>query len=166
MLISSIVLIVLRLFSIQWLLEGLALLPPAVFGLQRHGTNYPGMELIPAISMLLASVVAWCAAPALARRIAGQNDATVSVPVPPLRELYVFAFVFLGLYFAIRSIGDVAFYFHYALVTAATAGDFSPERQQSGSELVRSLITLVGGALCIIFRNIWAGKLSGDKPEA
>ena len=117
MLISSIALIVLRLFSIQWFLEGLVILASMAFELPGRSTNHIVMGLAPGILMLVASVVAWFAAPSLARLVAGKYDVPVSVPVPPLRDLYAFAFVFLGLYFVIESLGNAILRFHYAIVT-------------------------------------------------
>jgi hypothetical protein len=124
-----------------------------------------GPSVAPGILMLIFSVVAWFAAPFLARQITSKYDATVSVPTLPLRDLYAFGFVFLGIYFAVQSLGDAIFYFHYALNAAMTLGDFNPQRQQFGYELVRSLITLVGGLLCIFFGKTWAGKLAGNQAE-
>ncbi|HEV2330642.1 MAG TPA: hypothetical protein VGY56_17820 [Verrucomicrobiae bacterium] len=164
MLISAIVLIVLRLFCIQWVLEGLVVLA-STLGLAHRGTNILRAGVASGILTLLASVVLWFAAPYLGRVIAGKNDLQLSIPVPPLRDLYAFAFVFVGLYFIVQSLGNAVLRLHYAFVAAATLGDFNPERQQASYELVRALITLVGGLLCVFFGKIWAGKLAGDSSK-
>lgn len=164
MLISAIVLIVLRLFSIQWFIRGLVMMASIIFDLAPRRAEYPVMAMVPSILTVLASIIMWFAAPSLARLIAGKYDAMVSAPLPPLRDLYAFAFVFLGINFVLQSLGDAILRFHYAIVTSALA-DFSPERQMANYDLVRSLITLVGGLLCIIFGRTWAGKLSGTRPE-
>jgi hypothetical protein len=160
------VLILLRLFCIHWFLEGLVILATDIFLLPHHSTENLGMRMGPAIVMLAVPVVGWLAAPKLGRLIAGKYDVQISLPVPPLRDLYAFGFVFLGLYFAIQSLGEAILRFYYALVAAASHGDFDPIiRQQASYDVMRALITLAGGVLCIVFGKRWAAKLADSKAE-
>lgn len=124
------------------------------------GPSEIGLHITLSIGMLLFPVVVWFAAPFLARLVAGKADAPVTVPVPPLRDLYAFAFVLVGLYFVLTSLGEVFVWFRYSLITTMP-NVLYPERDR----FVRSLITLVAGAICIIFGKTWAGKLSESKPE-
>lgn len=162
MLTSTVTLIVLRLFSIKWLLDGLIMLVYAIFEPSHRGTGVDGLNFVVSIVTVLLAVVVWFVAPLLARLVAGKPDAPVSAPVPPLRELYAFAFVLVGLYFVLTSVGEVLVWFRYSMISPLPPGALDPGRDR----FARALITLVAGAICIIFRTTWAGKLSESKPES
>ena len=70
MLASTIVLIVLRLFSVQWLVLGLGMLATAIVGLPQTIGQEDGfpilVRLVPSVGMLLSSVKVWLVAPASA----------------------------------------------------------------------------------------------------
>lgn len=125
------------------------------------GPSEAGLKIALSIGMLLFPIVAWLAAPFLARLVAGKADATVSVSVPPLRDLYAFAFVFLGVYFVLTSVGDVLIWLRYSMIAPLPPGALDPERDR----FTRSLITLTGRVICVIFGKTWAGKLSENKPQ-
>lgn len=160
MLTSTITLIIIRLFCIQWFLEGLSMMAVAILQPSHSGTNEFGLTIAISIGMLLLPVVVWFAAPFLARLVAGNADATVSVPVLSLRDLYAFAFVFLGVYFVLTSVGDALLWLRYSMIAPLPPGALEPERDR----FTRSLITLIGGVICIIFGKYWAGKLSESRP--
>ena len=163
MLTSTIVLIVIRLFSVQWLVQGLSMLAMAIVELSQMGESHRGsfgaLSFIPSLGMLLCSIVAWIAAPFLARFMAGKYDAPVTISGLSLQDLYAFAFVFLGLYFVLASLADVLNWLHYSLWVAASYGDFDPERKKSLYGLSRPLITLVAGLVCLVSGRLWAKKL-------
>jgi hypothetical protein len=159
MLTSTITLIIIRLFCIQWFLEGLTMMPVAMLQPSHSGRSEFGLTIDISIGMLLLPVVAWFAAPFLASLVAGKADTTVSVPVLSLRDLYAFAFVFLGLYFVLTSVGDALLWLHYSMIAPLPRGALDPERDRS----TRSLITLAGGVICIFFGKTWAGKLAESK---
>lgn len=160
MLTSTITLIILRLFCIQWFLEGLGMLASVATLLQSHpDARGIGFNTAISIGMLVFPVVVWFAAPFIARLVAGKADATVSVPALSLRDLYAFAFVFLGLYFVLRSVGEVLIWLRYSMIVPLPPGALDPERD----EFIRSLISLVCGVICIFFGRTWAGKLAEGK---
>ena len=165
MLISTITLLVVRLFSLQWFIQGLSLLAIA-FSEPTDSSNrsFIALRYLPSFLVIILAVVAWFAAPLLSRVIPGKHDASIPVSGLSLRDLYAFAFVFLGLYFALSSLADVLNWLHYCL-TLAAAHDFDPERKKSLYGLSRPLITFVAGLICLFFGRTWAGKLSDHQKE-
>ncbi|HTJ00036.1 MAG TPA: hypothetical protein VL527_14235 [Dongiaceae bacterium] len=170
MLTSTIVLIVLRLFSISWLVQGLSMLAGAAFGFSPLRGRDVGPEVflafLPALVMLLCATVMWFAASAIARMVAGKADAPVAVAGLTLTDLYAFAFVFLGLYFVLHSLADVLNWLHYAFLVAVAHDDFDPERKRSLYGLSRPLITMVAGLVCLFSGRKWARKLSALEKES
>jgi hypothetical protein len=169
MLISTIVLIVVRLFSVQWLVQGLTMLVVVVTGLSEIGPVQSEwivpMRILPSMLVLALSVVAWLVSPLLSRLIAGRYDASVTFSLMSLQDLYSFAFVFLGLYFVLSSLGDALNWLQYWFVFNASHGDSDPERKRSFYGMSRSLITLVAGFLCLLYGKKWAKRLH-SAPEA
>jgi hypothetical protein len=163
MLISTIVLIVVRLFSVQWLVQGVTMLVVAVTGLPEIGPVHSGWfaaaRIIPSIVVLALSVVAWLVSPCLARLIAGKYDTPVTFSLMSLQDLYSFAFVFLGLYFVLSSLGDALNWLQYWFVYNASHADIDPERKKSFYGLSRSLVTLLAGFVCLLSGKKWAKKL-------
>ena len=163
MLVSTIVLIVVRLFSVQWLVQGLTMLVAAVVALSEidpvHSGFITAIKFIPSLGMVVLSVVAWLVSPFLARSIAGKYDAPVTFSLMSLQDLYSFAFVFLGLYFILSSLGDALNWLQYWFVINASHGDFDPERKKSFYGLSRSLVTLVAGFICLFSAKSWAKRL-------
>lgn len=167
MLISTIVLLVVRLFSVQWLVQGLGLLAitfTEVTGVQ--GNSLILLKFVPPSLAILFATAAWVTAPFLARIIPGKQDATVAISGLSLRDLHAFAFVFLGLYFALSSLADMLNWFHYFLSIAASRGDFDPQRQTSFYELSRRVITFIAGLVCIFYARRWARTLADAKQDS
>jgi hypothetical protein len=170
MLISTIVLIILRLFSVQWLVFGLSTSAVALAILPELSGQESILPILPnlvsGVGMLACSIVTWLVAPPLARFIAGKYDTTMSVSGLSLFDLYAFAFVFLGLYFVLKSVANFLYWFQFSLWIAASHGDSDPQRKQALSEFVRPLITLVAGLVCMFSGKRWARKLCDRGQES
>jgi len=163
MLISAIVLIVVRLFSVYWLVEGLEMLAMGfamVVGNSKFGEEV--REFIPGIIMLISSVVGWVIAPCLSRAIAGKHNGPVSISGLTLKDLYAFAFVFLGLYFILESVGQIGYWLYYAVFMTSDS-DLAKKLTYSG--LVRPVIVLITGSVCLVSRQRWAGKLAAPEKD-
>lgn len=160
MLISTIVLLIVRLFSLQWLIQGFGMLAVAFLEVSyARGSNGGVLDFVPSLLAILLAVLAWFAAPLLSRLIPGRHDASIPISGLSLRDLYAFAFVFLGLYFALSSLGNVLNWLHYYF-TVAVAHDFDPERRNALYALSRPLITLIAGLICLFSGRRWAAKLA------
>jgi hypothetical protein len=116
---SSIIVIVARLFALNWLLHALALIASALStpSLQERTVFSILMGSTPGVVLLLLGVFLWSVAPAVARFVARGVDTTVSVGSLSRRDLYSFAFVFLGLFFILSSFADVINWIHYFTVS-------------------------------------------------
>jgi hypothetical protein len=166
MLVSTIVLIVVRLFSIQWLVQGLSMLAVS-FSEQAYASNdsLRFLRFLPPVSLIVLSVIGWIVAPCLSVRIPGQQNVSLPVTGLSLRDLYCFAFVFLGLYFSLGSVADVLNWLHYSML-ASLGHDFDPARKISLYALSRPLITFLAGLICIFSGRGWASKLSDHEAKA
>lgn len=170
MLVSTIVLIILRLFSIQFLLDGISMLAASpvefwAFSDQHNDAAVVAKAVVMALVMILFSAITWFAAPWLSQIIPEKQDASVQIPSLSLRDLYAFAFIFLGLYFTLSSLGNTLTGLYYAFFTALSHTSFDPRRKQSLYNLSRPLITMVGGFICLFCARRFADKLAGEKTE-
>ena len=114
MLVSLIVLVVLRMFSLLWLVQGLVELVIAL-GVVADVK----LRLLPAFLLLALSIVSWITAPILARLAIGKYDTTVTISGLTREDLYCCGFIFLGLYFALLSVGNVVNWLHYYFMDIA-----------------------------------------------
>ncbi len=162
---SLIVLIVLRLFSLYWLVQVLTELATAA---TEFSIKYAGGEtntafyltFFPALLLLVLAVATWITAPKLARRILGEYDTVLEISGLTRQDLYCFAIVFLGLYFALASVGDVINWLHYYFINAAqTSLSYSQRQPPNYYGMSQSLITLIAGLTCFFKGKSWAGKL-------
>jgi len=152
---STVVLIVIRLFSVQWFVAVLA----NFVSVLPWGTHIPLLTYAQALVLPVFAVIAWLIAPRLSLFIVGKEESTIPTTGLTLVDLYAFAFVFLGLYFALGSLGNVANWLWYSFVIAAHY-DFIPERSHSLYELFKPLVTFVAGLICLFSGNRWAHKLA------
>lgn len=81
-------------------------------------------------------------------------------------DLYCFAFVFLGLYFALSSLGQAlsAAHTHFLVSTMNPPPPFL-ERDASLYRLAAPFITLVAGILCIVFSSRLSRKLTSAQNQ-
>lgn len=97
---SSIVVIVIRLFALNWLLTSVPLLFSAATNplpYERH-LLVVLMPYAPAVLVLIFAAGLWILAPTIARFVSRGVDANVSIGSLSRSDLYSFAFVFLGLF--------------------------------------------------------------------
>ena len=165
MLISSIVLVVLRLFCVALLIQ--SFIQMAVRYEILFDPDFPLISkiLIPLVALLIP-VIIWLAAPTLSRLVIGKRDAAVPISGLSLGDLYAFAFVFLGLYFALSSVADTLNWFHYFLRVNSGTPLLPSEQMPSYYSLSRPLITMIAGLVCLFPGRRWARKLAAsDQPS-
>jgi hypothetical protein len=157
---SSIVVIVARLFALNWLLQAFALIASALSTPSLQARSAPAilMGATPGVLLLILAVFLWMLAPAMARFVSRGVDTTVSVGSLSRRDLYSFAFVFLGLFFVLSSFADVINWIHYFSVSRD-----APTRDphiQSFYDLTRPCLTLAAGLVCLLGAPHWTKKLT------
>ncbi|HYY35328.1 MAG TPA: hypothetical protein VE867_03045 [Candidatus Binatia bacterium] len=98
---SSIVVIVIRLFAPNWLLTTVPLLLSATTSPLPHERHLLPvlMPYAPAVLLLIVAAGLWILARAIARLVSRGVDTSVSIGSLSRSDLYSFAFVFLGLFF-------------------------------------------------------------------
>src|SRR4051794_24886354 len=156
---SSIIVIVARLFAINWLLHAFALIASALTtpSMQARSVSTLLMGCSPGVLLLILAGFLWTLAPAVARFVSRGFEATVSVGSLSRSDLYSFAFVFLGLFFILSSFADVIDWIHY--FTVSRDAPTRDPRIQSFYELTRPCLTLAGGLLCLLGAPHWTKKL-------
>ncbi len=156
---SSIVLIVVRLFALNWLLQAVALIATAI-AVPLPGSHYASAVLVhygPAAVLAIIAIFLWMLAPAVARFVSRGFDASVNMGSLSRSDLYSFAFVFLGLFFILSSFADVINWIHYFAV--------SPEdlrhdpRVQNFYKLTRPCLTLAAGLVSLLGAPRWTKRL-------
>jgi hypothetical protein len=151
-------------FSLLWLVQGLVELATALsVAADVSGSDgNAGMilRLSPALLALGLAIVSWIAAPILARLAIGKYETTVAVSGLTREDLYCFGFIFLGLYFALLSVGNVVNWLHYYFMEVAqTSISYSQRPSPNYYGLSHDLITLVAGLFCLFKGKRWAGRL-------
>ena len=153
---SSIVVIVIRLFALNWLLTAVPLLlsaaatPPP----HEHHLSVVLMPYAPAVLLLILAAVLWILTPAIARVVSRGVDTSVSIGSLSRSDLYSFAFVFLGLFFILSSFADVINWIHYF----ATARPDNPRHAPRGDnfyQLTRPCVTLALGLVSLLGAPRW-----------
>src|SRR5438093_1621357 len=116
---SSIVVIVIRLFAVNWLVTGASLLASAATNPLPHERQSFAVLIPYALPVLFFVFAAgsWILAPFIGRLVSRGVDANVSVGSLSRSDLYSFAFVFLGLFFILSSVADVINWILYFTVS-------------------------------------------------
>ena len=155
---TSIVVIVVRLFSLYWLVEGLtsSVVVASMTTFSYH-TNY--WNYGPPAAYLVAAVLTWLNAPLISRLVTPRPDSTVNVGGLTRHDLYCFAFVFLSLYFILGFIGQALDWIYHLGVTAKHAPENDPARESEFYQLTQSVIPVLAGVFCIAMSSRLAKRL-------
>jgi hypothetical protein len=169
MLLRHIVIIILRLFSLSWLVQGGLVGLASTVQYSHAIPDFNQALLAYAIPLVYAVAAAgrWMLAAWIARHVTPEPDSAVNAGALTLYDLYCFAFVFLGLYFVLSSFAQVLNAVHtYQLVSTMNPPPPFLEKNASFYQLTEPVITLVAGSLCIIFASRIARKLmSGQRQD-
>lgn len=169
-----IVLVLVRLECVYLVVYGLGLFLQAMLGTVRRGAFEGSVGFGMPIVTLVVAFVLWQVGPGFARFILGTDDAPVSMGGLSLEDLYRFAFVFLGLYFALSSLAPALTWAHYTFSVAASTPSRNLEQERSLYSLFIPLITLGAGVACMLKGRLWTRKLlawdaktgqTGDAPQ-
>jgi hypothetical protein len=156
---SSIVIVVLRLFAIQMVGQSLHMALSFAATLAKeshHRPDYWLAYLVPA-ALFAFALVEWWLAPVIARLITRHHDGEVAFGTLSRLDLYSFAFVFLGLYFILTSIAPALNWLHYFLRTSAVGSQ--SDSQSSFYDLAAHLVTLIAGVFALLPARRWARRL-------
>jgi hypothetical protein len=160
---KTLVVIALRLFTIYWLVESIAQvlqLIPMFMSFSSQGVNPPFYSYVVVILwMLFVAGVLWISAFRLSSLVTKGHDTQLSFVLLTKEDLYCFAFVFLGVLFAISSIysaietGYKFFAFDFPLL------DSNPEKEKYLWPFLGHAFTLIVGFAGVFGARTWTSKL-------
>ena len=157
---SSIVVIVLRLFALYWLFDALPRFASAAMtplGRERSLSSVLA-PYAPAVLLVIFATGLWILARAIGRLVSRGVDASVSIGGLTRADLYSFAFVFLGLYFILSSFADVINWIHYFVTVSHNDPAHNPHVENL-YQLTRPCLTFVAGLVALIGAPHWTKKL-------
>jgi hypothetical protein len=153
---SSIVVIVIRLFALNWFATSIPLFLAAAatrLPQARNGTTVL-MLYAPSAFLLILATALWILAFVIARLVTRGVDTTLSVGGLSRSDLYSFAFVFLGLFFILSAFADVVDWAHYFATVS------HPDlRIRNLYQLTRPCLTLGLGFVSLLGAPSWTKKL-------
>lgn len=159
------VVIALRFYAIYFAVILLAMLPTFISLGGALGGIVPKLRVAEWVGLagyILIPLVLWFTANRLARYLIREFDATIQIKMT-LEEAYAFAFVFLGLYFFLSSLGSAVIQFAHLLSISGqsiTSISQDPRSQRAAMDFYRPGITCVFGLASLLGSGAWSRKLT------
>jgi hypothetical protein len=154
-LLEDIVLIVIRILILNWGLWIFITLLSSIVTSFHSRWNF--VSLLPSCISLVLAFLIWIAAPKIAKVVTPKKEYSISLGGLSRRDLYAFAFVFLGVYFVLTSVSAVAVYAYFAMVSSQF-----PKTHNSidyFTPFVRESARLVVSFFLLVFADRWARLL-------
>ena len=157
---TSIVVICLRIFSLNWLIYGLIQLIGTFPAARRFG-EFPidYSILMVALVPLVGGLLIWMWSRTIARMVTPRPDSEVHLGGLTLQDLYCFAFTFLGLYFVLSAIPSLINWLHFTLMQARNE-PASPEDRRYFYDVSHHILTFIAGGFCLGLAPRFAKKLA------
>lgn len=163
---SSIVVIVMRLFALNWFVMALPLLLPAAASPVLHERSVFAllMPYAPGVLLLIFAAGLWTLSSPIARLVSRGVDSSVAIGGLSRSDLYSFALVFLGLFFVLSSFADVINWVHY--FTVSHEDPRHDPRIQNFYQLTRPCTTFALGLVSLLGAPRWTKKLVARDQKA
>ena len=166
---KTLIVIALRLYTIYWLVEGVAALlvaAPFLFSMkaQAPGPIYP--YFFAPMGMLLAAGILWISAFRLSSKVTDGHETQLAFAALTRRDLYCFAFVFLGLFFGLSSIYSCVVAGYKFFTFDVPQPDGSPERGRYLWPFAGYAFTMIAGFTCVFGAEKLATKLIRQENKA
>jgi len=159
---EDIVLIVIRILILNWGGWIFATLLTSIA--YSFHSKWSGLSLLPSCILLVLAILIWIAAPKIAKVVTPKKEYSVNLGGLSRRDLYAFAFVFLGVYFVLTSVSSVLVSSYLLIAssqfstTHAATDHFTP--------LVRESVRLVVSFFLLAFADRWARLLLSREASA
>ena len=158
--ISTITQVLLRLFALNWFLSGMIslavtlhiILKPHAFG-----------SLIPSFVHIFAGILFWILAPAISRIVAKRNDGELSLTGVTEEQLFATAMLGLGVYFSLKSFGEVFNWAHFFAIHKSPDYGFHKENSPSFYDFTEPALTLAAGLVLVFSAKRWAAMLTKNR---
>jgi hypothetical protein len=152
----------LRVLALYLVIEILMNLVPFLFTIDEMVQRISSFTLVPLVSMAMMIIVAiflWISAGRLASGITRECNPTIQCQLT-LEEAYAIAFVFLGLYSVLSTLGSflIDLFRFVSAISQYSTGDVV--RSNALMDLYRFGITLAAGLAALIGHRAWARKLA------
>ena len=164
---TTLVVIVLRLFTIYLIVEGIsqfALCIPMLWEIQKQAPDGPGLSILysagmSVFGMLFIALILYLSAFRFSSLITKGHEVQLSFANLSKEDLYAFAFVFLGIIFTLLSIYPVVQTGYKFFAFDFSESESSPQKGRYLWPLLGSLFQLIAGLLCVFRAQTWAKKL-------
>jgi hypothetical protein len=160
---KTLVVIALRLYTIYWLVQGIAqcvVLIPVFMGFASHGISPPDyVYFVSLLWIFFVAGVLWFSAFRLSSQVTKGHDTELVFTSLTKGDLYRFAFVFLGVFFALSSIFSVlqTGYQFFAFDFPQPANN--PEKGRYLWPFLGHAFTMIAGFACVFGARKWTNKL-------
>jgi hypothetical protein len=160
---STLIVITLRLFAVYYLFEGISTLAttmPMLLSFEMQlGSTFFYQYTIMVVVLFLLSAGLWALSAQLSTRISRGHDIEIAFTLLTRGDLYRFAFVFLGLFFALSSLEPLihAGYQFFAFDFSLPAD--SPQKGKYLWPFLSKILPMAGGLMCLFGAGIWTKKL-------
>jgi len=142
--------VVIRLFSIRLGLEAFTFLLTTIGSYTKSG--FVISAVFGLLILMACAYWLWQLSPRIARHVTCGQDFSLDFGSLTLNDLYCFAFLLVGLYFAVDSLGPSLTWLHYSLRESSTSVELSTQQKTNFYTLFKYLIKLLLG-LALIFRG-------------
>jgi len=158
---KNIVIIVLRLFSLFWILSSIVLFIAAVATMRSHPFVNTDLWSFSTPSFLLfLGVWLFSLAKPIAHLVTPPPNEKLSLGGLSVYDLYSFAFTFLGLYFVLSSVAQTFSWLHYYFIVNHYYDGVDPTHHSTIYNLTEPLSTLIAGGVVLLFAPRFARKLT------
>jgi len=159
---TGIVTIVLRIFSLVWLVNGIVQLVSLTQLTMPFETRHMSIWVFSVpLAYLVWALIVFVLSHPIARFVTPPPNAEVNFGTLTRYDLYCFAFTFLGLYFVLSSFGEAFNWLHYYIVTAQQKTPLGGEKHAASFyQLTRPLLTLGAGLVALVLAPRLARKLT------
>jgi len=148
----------LRIYALYFILQIVSAMP-MTWRFVSMGDPGPQFAIAIIAFMMLIALVLWSFAHRLAAAIVRGADTSIDKFGLTLEETYIFAFVFLGLYFILSTIGPALQQLYYVVAVVAQLSESDPQRSIAVFQLYKPGITVIAGFASLLGAPFWARKL-------
>ena len=156
--------VVIRIFAIYLGLSLFTFLLQVLAGLHNHASSVSDLLLIGLF--VVFTLWLWYLSPLIARKLTWARDSTLDCGQLTLGDLYCFAFLLVGLYFAVDSFGPSLTWLHYTLSQSSSDAGLSRQQQGNYYTLFKYLVRLMLGIGLILNGRKFATRLIKHQNEA
>jgi hypothetical protein len=161
---KTLIVIVLRLYAIYWLIDsvsGLAAVVPLLVAFSNKMGDYSSTYqygLVP-VSMLILAAILWTFSTKLAARVTNGHDMQLSLGSLTKEDLFLFAFVFLGLFFVLSPIAVLIQTGYNFFAYDFPQPDSNPQKGRYLWPFLGHVFTVIAGFVCLLGSRNWTNKL-------